>query len=152
MKDLYARNRLDPREPDQGRVLNCEGGHEEDREAAFAILLNEKKKQVYDQAHSALEAIGYIRANCDLNNVDWGRKNSDFYQTASVEVPVVDLDIDHLPPVAPTRRMTAVPDEDEASITNKKSNRAFFVRHSLLLLLLLAVAGAAFYVWWSRFA
>lgn len=82
MKDLYWRNGLHPREEDRVKI-HAANGADEDREAAFAILLNVKKKAEYDAAHLALSRIGYLRRHIGLaGGNNWRAKYGDFLEPA----------------------------------------------------------------------
>lgn len=82
MKDLYRRNKLAPREGDPVKINNCSGS-EEDREAAFHILLNPERKALYDRSHAALSHIGYIRRQLGLAGKDnWRVRYGDFCEPA----------------------------------------------------------------------
>ncbi|MGI1679062.1 MAG: hypothetical protein K6L75_10045 [Cellvibrionaceae bacterium] len=86
MKDLYRRNNLTSGETQATKIHGIEGGFEEDREAAFSILLNKERKVVYDITHKTLKAIGRLRTRNDLNTADWKKNNSDYVALVS-EVP-----------------------------------------------------------------
>jgi hypothetical protein len=78
MKDLYRRNKLRPRETDPIKIHNCEGC-DEDKEAAFTILLNADKKAHYDRVHVTLSTIGHIRRHLGLaGKSNWRTHYADF--------------------------------------------------------------------------
>lgn len=78
MKDLYWRNHLRPRETDPRRIHDSDGSPE-DQAAAFAILLNPRKKGQYDRAHAMLSQIGYVRRHLGLEERSgWQRYHGDF--------------------------------------------------------------------------
>lgn len=82
MKDLYWRNGLRPRETDRVKIHEA-AGLEEDRGAAFAILLNAAKKAQYDSAHLALNRVGYLRRHMGLaGRANWRLHYGDFLEPA----------------------------------------------------------------------
>lgn len=82
MKDLYRRNKLRPRASDRVEIHNC-AGSEEDKEAAFTILLNEQKKAEYDRVYTSLIRIGYIRRHLGLGGrSNWRIRYDDFLHPA----------------------------------------------------------------------
>lgn len=88
MKDLYRRNRLRPRESNRLRIHNADG-NDEDREAAFTVLLNERKKREYDRVHATLSKVGYIRRHLGLGGrSSWRRHYEDFLQPLEEETRV----------------------------------------------------------------
>lgn len=87
MKDLYRRNKLRPRESDRVKIHNCDGS-EEDKEAAFTVLLNADKKAKYDRAHATLSNIGYIRRHLGLGGKsNWRLRYGDFLDPAEPAPP-----------------------------------------------------------------
>ncbi|MGH1471670.1 MAG: hypothetical protein ACRBCS_10785 [Cellvibrionaceae bacterium] len=87
MKDLYRRNNLHSGESRTSKLHSIENAFEEDREAAFSILLNTERKKVYDFSHETLRAIGRLREKNDLNTTEWRKANSD-YVILSSEAPI----------------------------------------------------------------
>ncbi len=79
MKDLYRRNNLESGESNVVKIHGIDNsGFEEDREAAFSILLNQTRKNVYDNTHKTLKSIGLLRTKFNLNTADWKNNNSDY--------------------------------------------------------------------------
>lgn len=80
MRDLYRRNGLRERESEQVKIHDAAGAAEE-REAAFSILLNPRRKPEYDAAHLALSRIGYLRRHMGLVGRDnWRHRYADFLE------------------------------------------------------------------------
>lgn len=128
MKDLYRRNKLAPRESDRIRIHNSEGS-EEDKEAAFTILLNPRKKAEYDRAHATLSHIGYLRRHLGLGGKSgWRIHHSDF------------LD----PPEPPSVRRR----KPRRTVTPKAPRRARRLRPMVwLVLVVMAVAPLVYLAW-----
>lgn len=80
MRDLYWRNGLRPRESDRVKI-HAAAGSDQEREAAFTILLNDEKKAVYDSAHRALSRVGYLRRHLGLaGKGNWRAEYGDFLE------------------------------------------------------------------------
>lgn len=82
MKDLYRRNDLSSGESNPAKIHAIDGGFQEDREAAFAVFLNEERKKIYDATHETLKIIGRLRTKLDLNSEEWKKNNPDYVELA----------------------------------------------------------------------
>lgn len=78
MRDLYRRAGLEKYESDQDRIREARASELSVQQDVTFVLLNSKRKRVYDRVYQALDSIGYVESYLKLPNSSWDRQYPDF--------------------------------------------------------------------------
>lgn len=78
MRDLYRRAGLEKYESDQDRIREARASEFSVQQDVKFVLLNSKRKRVYDRVYRTLDSIGYAESCLKSSNASWDRQYPDF--------------------------------------------------------------------------